>query len=236
MVYKQHSHRDDDWRQYCGCCTVIKGRSGTVAVPPPQHIELGAIPTLTFPPTTAYCLANFGLHCYQPFQLAKAYNLNPLHEAGIDGRGTTIVIVDSFGSPTIQNDLHVFDQTCGIPDPPSLTILQPAGPVPTFDPTNGDMAGWAAETTLDVEWAHAFAPGAAIILVETPVSETEGVQGFPEIVQAENYIIDNDLGGRHQPKLRRHRGDFPQPRFDSRLAQRFQECKKTSGHGAGRFG
>jgi subtilase family serine protease len=126
--------------------------------------------------------------------LEKAYNLTPLHAVGIDGRGKTIVIVDSFGSPTIEHDLHVFDQAFGLPDPPSLTILQPAGAVPSFDPTNSDMSGWASETTLDVEWAHVFAPGAAIVLVETPVSETEGVQGFPEIVQAENYIIDNDLG------------------------------------------
>lgn len=168
--------------------------SRAVAAPRPLHIELGTIPTLQSPPTTSFCLQAFGLHCYQPFQLEKAYHLTPLHEAGIDGRGRTIVIVDSFGSPTIANDLHVFDQAFGLPDPPSLTILQPAGPVPPFDPTNGDMAGWASEATLDVEWAHVFAPGAAIILVETPVSETEGVQGFPEIVQAENYIIDNDLG------------------------------------------
>ncbi|MBV8187713.1 MAG: protease, partial [Alphaproteobacteria bacterium] len=164
------------------------------AVPRPLHIEFDKIPTLTFPPTTAYCLANYGLHCYQPFQLEKAYNLKPLREAGIDGRGRTIVIVDSFGSPTIEHDLQVFDQTFGLPDPPSLTIIQPAGPVPPFDPTNSDMTGWAAETTLDVEWAHVFAPGAAILLVETPVSETEGVQGFPEIVKAENYVIDHDLG------------------------------------------
>lgn len=164
------------------------------AVPRPLHIEFDNIPTLTFPPTTAYCLVNFGLHCYQPFQLEKAYNLKPLRDAGIDGRGRTIVIVDSFGSPTIEHDLHVFDQTFGLPDPPSLTIIQPAGPVPPFDPTNSDMTGWAAETTLDVEWAHVFAPGAAILLVETPVSETEGVQGFPEIVKAENYVIDHDLG------------------------------------------
>jgi subtilase family serine protease len=52
---------------------------------------------------------------------------------------------------------------------------------------------WAEETTLDVEWAHVFAPGAKILLVETPVSETEGVTGFPEIVKAENYVIDHNL-------------------------------------------
>ena len=160
----------------------------------PLHVELGNVPTLTTPPTTAFCLQNLGVHCYQPAQFELAYNLTPLHKAGIDGRGTTIVIVDAFGSPTIQNDLHVFDQTFGLPDPPKLTVLQPAGPVPAFDPTNSVMLDWATETTLDVEWAHVFAPGANIVLVETPVAETEGVQGFPEIVRAENFVIDHHIG------------------------------------------
>jgi subtilase family serine protease len=179
------------------CITVHAGQTApppSTAVARPLHIELSHIPALSFPPTTSYCLANLGIHCYQPGQLAKAYNLTALHNAGIDGRGKTIVIVDSFGSPTIANDLHVFDQQFGLPDPPNLTILQPAGNVPAFDPTNSDMANWAVETTLDVEWAHVFAPGASIVLVETPVSETEGVQGFPEIVKAENYVIDHNIG------------------------------------------
>ncbi len=162
--------------------------------PVPYHNDPIQGRTLSFPPTTDYCLQNLGLHCYQPAQLIKAYDLAPLHNAGIDGRGKTIVIVDAFGSPTIANDLHVFDQTFGLPDPPSLMVRQDAGAVPPFDPTNSDMTGWAGETTLDVEWSHVFAPGANIILEETPVSETEGVQGFPEIVKAENYVIDHHLG------------------------------------------
>ncbi|HEY3611685.1 MAG TPA: S53 family peptidase [Pseudonocardiaceae bacterium] len=149
--------------------------------------------TLTFPPTTAYCLANLGLHCYQPAQFIKAYNLAPLHNAGITGAGKTIVIVDAFGSPTIANDLKVFDKTFGLPDP-VLTIRQDGGIVPPFNPTNSDMLGWADETTLDVEWSHVFAPGAKILLEETPVSETEGVQGFPEMMKAENFVIDHHLG------------------------------------------
>ena len=56
------------------------------------------------------------------------------------------------------------------------------------------MVGWAGETTLDVEWSHTIAPGANILLVETPVSETEGTAGFPQIVEAENYVIDHHLG------------------------------------------
>ncbi|HEX4705790.1 MAG TPA: S53 family peptidase [Pseudonocardiaceae bacterium] len=166
---------------------------GSVA-PHPFHNDPIAGKTLAFPPTTAFCLANLGLHCYQPFQLVKAYDLAPLHNLGIDGRGRTIVIVDSFGSPTIQNDLKVFDQTFGLPDPPSFTIRQDAGTVPPFDNTDSTMLGWAYETTLDVEWSHVFAPGANIILEETPIAETEGVQGFPEMMTAENFVVNHHLG------------------------------------------
>jgi subtilase family serine protease len=152
---------------------------------------------LLTPPDTATCRANFGIACYQPFQIQKAYDLAPLFDRGIDGRGRTIVIVDAFGTPTIQEDLKTFDQIFGLPDPPSFQVIQPAGAVPPFpeDPFGvGDRLSWAGETTLDVEWAHVMAPAANILLVETPVSETEGVQGFPEIVQAENFVIDHGLG------------------------------------------
>ena len=149
------------------------------------------------PPTTASCVANLGLRCYLPFQIQKAYDVAPLFGRGIDGRGRTIVLVDPFGSPTIRDDLKTFDQAFGLPDPPSFTILQPEGAPPPFpeDPFGlSDRLGWAGETTLDVEYSHVMAPGASIVLVETPVSESEGVQGFPEIVAAENFVIDRGIG------------------------------------------
>ena len=146
------------------------------------------------PPTTAYCEANYQIACYEPDQIQLAYNLPALYLRGVTGRDSTIVIVDSFGSPTIRNDLKVFDQTFHYPAPPSLNAIQPAGQVPPYDPDSTDMAGWAGETTLDVEYAHTIAPGANILLVETPVSETEGVTGFPQIVTAENYVINHGLG------------------------------------------
>ncbi len=145
------------------------------------------------PPTTADCEAGLSIACYAPFQIEQAYDMNPLYSRGLNGAGETIAIVDSFGSPTAQADLHQFDHDFGLPDPPNFNIIQPAGAVPAFDPTNGDMVNWAVETSLDVQWAHAMAPGANILLVETPVSETEGVTGFPEIVKAENYVIDHHL-------------------------------------------
>jgi subtilase family serine protease len=147
------------------------------------------------PPTTADCEKLYKVACYEPSQIQQAYHLPQVYASGVTGRGTTIVIVDSFGSPTIKNDLNVFDQAFGLPAPPRFTIIQPAGKVPPYNPNNSDMVGWASETTLDVEYAHTIAPGASILLVETPVSETEGVHGFPQIVAAEEYVLMHHLGG-----------------------------------------
>ena len=146
------------------------------------------------PPTTADCKKAYKVACYEPAQIQQAYDLAPVYASGVTGKGTTIVIVDSYGSPTIGHDLGVFDSTFRLPAPPSFKIIQPAGPVPAYDPGNSGMVGWAAETTLDVEYAHTIAPGANILLVETPVSETEGVHGFPQIVTAERYVLSRHLG------------------------------------------
>jgi subtilase family serine protease len=129
-----------------------------------------------------------------PAQLRAAYDLGPLLRHGINGKGQTIVIVDSFGSPTITGDLAVFDKQFGLPAPPSLRVIQPAGPVPAFRPTS-PRTGEAGETTLDVESAHVIAPDASILLVETPTLEEEGRSGFPQIVTAEDYVIRHHLGG-----------------------------------------
>jgi subtilase family serine protease len=145
------------------------------------------------PPTTADCLASAGIPCYAPSQLQTAYNLKSLYRNHLDGRGRTIAVVDAFGSPTARADLRRFDRDFGLPAPPRFDIIQPAGRVPAFDPTDPDMAGWAEETSLDVQWAHAIAPMANLLLVETPVSETEGLHGIPEIVKAENYVINHHL-------------------------------------------
>jgi subtilase family serine protease len=146
------------------------------------------------PPTTADCEAAFQVACYEPAQLQQAYNLSPLYAQGVNGKGATIVIVDSFGSPTIRNDLGVFDRQFGLPAPPSFKIIRPAGPIPPYR-SSSEMISWAGETSLDVEYAHAVAPGASIVLVETPIAESEGVVGFPQIVKAEEYVINHHLGG-----------------------------------------
>ena len=144
------------------------------------------------PPSTADCENAFHIACYGARQIEHAYDLPALYRSGTTGRGRTIVIVDPFGSPTIGHDLAVFDRTYKLPDPPSLRVVQPAGTVHWV--ANDTDEGWAGETTLDVEYAHTIAPGAKILLVETPVSEEEGTTGFPQIVTAEKYVIDHHLG------------------------------------------
>ena len=144
-------------------------------------------------PTTAQCEQNFNVACYSASQIERVYGVPALFTNGIDGKGETIVLVDSFGSPTIAHDLKAFDAQNHIAAPPSLKIIQPAGKVPPYQQTS-TREGWAGETTLDVEYSHAMAPGANILLVETPVAETEGVTGFPQIVKAENFVVAHHLG------------------------------------------
>jgi subtilase family serine protease len=129
---------------------------------------------------------------YSPAQIRVNYDLNALYRAGLDGKGETIGIVDVYGSPTIKADLVSFDRMFHISAPPSFTVVRPAGTVPVFNPSAPDVVSWAEETTLDVEWAHAMAPGARIVLAETGVDEVEGTSGFSQIVEAEKYLIGHE--------------------------------------------
>jgi subtilase family serine protease len=122
-----------------------------------------------------------------------AYNIAKLHEQGITGKGQTIVIVDSYGSPTALQDLQFFSTTFGLPQP-SLTIINPTG-TPTFSSSLlGTQLGWAFETSLDLQWSHSIAPDAKIVLVEANPAETEGVQGFPSMFLGEQMAISQYPG------------------------------------------
>ncbi|HSY14487.1 MAG TPA: S53 family peptidase [Jatrophihabitantaceae bacterium] len=116
-------------------------------------------PITNGPPNAAPC-------GYQPSDLQTAYNLTQLYQHHLDGTGMTIAIVDAFGSTTIAADAAVFSAAMGLP-PPNLTVIG----TPTESNFSTDAnAGWATETTLDVEWVHAVAPGAKIILVVAPTN------------------------------------------------------------------
>jgi subtilase family serine protease len=127
-------------------------------------------------------------HCYTPAQIDAAYGVDTVHEAGLTGAGETIVIVDSYGSPTALSDLQMFSNTFGLPAP-NLTIIHPTG-TPTFSSSLGGVQVlWAEETSLDLQWAHAVAPNANLVLVAANPAETEGVQGFPSMFIGEQIAI-----------------------------------------------
>jgi subtilase family serine protease len=132
-----------------------------------------------------------GIHYYYPSDIRAAYGVDQLSE---DGEGQTIVIVDSFGSPTAEEDLATFDAAFGLP-PADLTIFHPCG-TPTFSPTalDGAQVGWAEETSLDLQWAHAIAPMAHLVLVAANPAETQGVQGFPCMFKGISWAIDHHPG------------------------------------------
>jgi subtilase family serine protease len=101
---------------------------------------------------------------YQPSEMQTAYNMQPLYAAGFDGTGETVVIVDAYGSATIMQDAHIFSGIYGLPDITSQNFSVVKAPGLVNNP-KGPARNWDVETTLDVEWAHAMAPGAIIALV-----------------------------------------------------------------------
>lgn len=127
-----------------------------------------------------------GLRCYQPSQIQTAYGITPLLNQGIDGTGRTIVIIDAYQSPYVQSDLSIFDSTFGLPAA-NFSQIAPLGLTP-FDPSDGNMDGWAEEITLDVLWAHAAAPGANILLALAPSNNDT------DLYNTTKYVIDNNLG------------------------------------------
>ncbi|HVM70795.1 MAG TPA: S53 family peptidase [Anaerolineales bacterium] len=136
--------------------------------------------------------------CYDPYQIRHAYRTDNLINAGFTGKGKTIVIIDSFQSPNIVAQLNYFDSYYGLaslnglggafnPKLGTFTQVAPDGLTP-FDQTNDDMVGWAMEISLDVEWAHAIAPGANIVL-DLAKSDADA-----DILSATQYAINKNLG------------------------------------------
>jgi len=129
-------------------------------------------------------------HRYNPPDICAAYGVDALHNEGWTGQGQTIVVVDPYGSPTVLQDLQVFSSTYGLPAP-NLTIIYPDGQ-PTLNSTAKLSA--AFETCLDLQWAHAIAPDANLVLIASNPDETQGVQGFPSMFKGIQYAISNYPG------------------------------------------
>jgi subtilase family serine protease len=114
---------------------------------------------------------------YNGAQLQKAYGVDQLPgnlgKTGADetsGAGQTIAIIDAYGSPTILQDANKFSEVAGLPplNSSNFQVVSPKGIGNKKESKAQDPLGWQAEVTLDVEAAHAMAPGAKIVLVAAP--------------------------------------------------------------------
>lgn len=124
--------------------------------------------------------------CYTPAQIRVAYDVQPLLSAGVTGRGRTLVIVAAYQNPYIRTDLTLFDRAFGLPNP-AFTQIAPYGLAP-FHISDENEVGWSAEIALDVEWAHAIAPGAHIVLALARSDDDT------DIYNTLHYVVGHNLG------------------------------------------
>ncbi len=147
-----------------------------------EFTTAGSLPTAKFTGNNYYSSLT-GPGCgYGPADIQKAYNLTALYKEGYNGKGQTIAIIDWCGSPTILQDANAFSAEFGLPALTSKNFTIIETPTPSY------CAGPDPEINIDVEWAHAVAPGASIDLVVPPSAS------FQDVNQAVFYAVNYDLG------------------------------------------
>src|SRR2546426_5564815 len=195
--------------------SVAGGDFDYIARPPHVQVISGTVA----PDGLPFCRS--GLVCYTPSFVRSAYNF----PSTLNGAGQPILIVDAFGSPTVAQDLATFDALFHIPAPPSFTILCPDG-CPVFAPndTHHDEAGWSVETSLDVQYAHAMAPGANIVLVVASTSsgnainaaEAAAIQRYPGSILSQSFGIPEILVHANNAQIQQaHKKDRKSTRLNS---------------------
>jgi subtilase family serine protease len=130
-----------------------------------------------------------------PAQVKAAYGFSSVKFGSVvgNGAGQTIAIVDAYNDPNIKSDLGKFDQTFGLAAPPRFKIVNQNGgtTLPQSD------RGWAGEIALDVEWAHAIAPAANILLVEASSATMSALDAALDYARSATgvVVVSNSWGG-----------------------------------------
>jgi subtilase family serine protease len=125
---------------------------------------------------------------YTPARLQQIYGLTDAYKQGLNGKGQTIVLLEAYGYPTIEQDANAFFKLAGLPqlNSSNFQIVYPEGqPVSS---QAGILTGWNTEIALDVQWSHAIAPGAKIVVVAAAGQDSEDFQ------DAISYITNHNLG------------------------------------------
>jgi hypothetical protein len=145
---------------------------------------------------------------FTPAQLQTAYGFNNISINGATGTGSdeTIAIVDAYNDPDITSNLATFDGEFSLSAPPSFSVVNQTGgaTLPGTDPTGG----WELEESLDVEWAHAMAPDANILLVEASSSSTTALLAAVKYAAANASVVSMSWGGSEFSGETSYDGDF----------------------------
>jgi subtilase family serine protease len=150
--------------------SVASGATVRPTVAPPT--TFAPLSTLVRSSVDAFVCPNGGL-CYFPSALRQAYDF-PTGPDAPTGAGQTIVIVTAYGAPDLAHDLATFDAVTGTPDAANLAVVKQKTSVPgTFG--SGQTFFWEVETSLDVEYAHAMAPGANLVVAVAATDDTRNI-------------------------------------------------------------
>jgi len=140
------------------------------------------------------CLMAVPLGCFKTQTIRAAYGVQAVLNQGITGKGVTIVVIGAFRQPALESDLAMFDNAWTQPQPPLPPVagkprVIPMDGTPPFDPNpKGVQFPFSLEQSVDVEWAHAIAPDASIVVVEAKSEQDV------DLVAATKYAVDNNLG------------------------------------------
>jgi subtilase family serine protease len=171
-------------RHFVGLLALVSAALVAVAGASAQPLSsVGAVPALTISEAAASAAHSAPvcgtLACYYPSFLKEAYDF-PTGKDAPTGVGQTIVVVTAYGSPTIGGDLAQFDQENALPAAPSFTVIQQQAPALGDPQTPETIFGWLLETSLDVEYSHAMAPGANIVLA---VAATDNAKDLAQVMR-----------------------------------------------------
>ncbi len=130
---------------------------------------------------------------YTPTELQGAYGFNSITFNGVAGNGSgeTIAIVDAYNDPNIQGDLNAFDTQFNLPS----TTVQRVSQTGSTTSLPASDSGWALEESLDVEWAHAMAPGASIMLVEASSANDGDLLAAVSYAASHANVVSMSWGG-----------------------------------------
>ncbi len=174
-------------------------RSTTVrrSRPAVDHLESRALLTTTAAHPT-FVLEPFGGPGpgggLSPTQLQTAYGFSNISFNGTagTGKGETIAIVDAYNDPNIQSDLNAFDTQFGLP---AITVNRVNETGGTSYPASDSTGGWELEESLDVEWAHAMAPQANIMLVEASSTSDTDLLAAVKYAAGHANVVSMSWGG-----------------------------------------